>query len=34
VLWLLAGPVFVDLYVRAVLVAGRFLQRGWLKTRV
>jgi putative MATE family efflux protein len=26
--------MFADLYVRAVLVAGRFLQRGWLKTRV
>jgi len=26
--------MFADLYVRAVLVAGRFLQRGWLSTRV
>jgi Na+-driven multidrug efflux pump len=26
--------MFADLYVRAVLVAGRFLQRGWLGTRV
>jgi putative MATE family efflux protein len=26
--------MFVDLYVRAALVAGRFLQRGWIKTRV
>ena len=25
--------MFADLYVRAVLVAGRFLQRGWLHTR-
>ena len=26
--------MFVDLYLRATLVAGRFLQRGWIKTRV
>ena len=26
--------MFADLHVRAVLVAGRFLQRGWLSTRV
>jgi hypothetical protein len=32
-LWFL-GTLFADLYVRAMLVAGRFLQRGWLSTRV
>ena len=26
--------MFVDLYVRAVLVAGRFLHGGWIRTRV
>ncbi len=26
--------MFADLYVRAMLVGGRFLQRGWLRTRV
>jgi putative MATE family efflux protein len=26
--------MFVDLYFRAFLVAGRFLQRGWIRTRV
>jgi len=26
--------MFVDLYIRAGLVAGRFLGRGWIRTRV
>ena len=26
--------MFADLYVRAFLVAGRFLHRGWIRTRV
>ena len=26
--------MFVDLYVRAILVSGRFLHGGWIRTRV